>query len=264
MKIAIISDIHGNLEAFTATLQALVAEKPDVLHCLGDIVGYGANPRECLSAVMALFGERGVIPPAEISEPVAQLGDVAGALVAGNHDWAVGGRLDDSWFNEIAQKAVRWTVRQLDGNERDYLASLPLTISQGDILFVHSSPRRPEEFGYIMNYSEAEEALRHTDARLIFIGHVHSPGAFLFGAPRLGRQTARTPLVIPTSARAVVNAGSIGQPRDGDPRACYITYETETGELVIHRVEYDYARAAEKIEQAGLPSELAQRLFVGY
>ena len=264
MKIAIISDIHSNLEALTATLEALVAEKPDILHCLGDIVGYGANPRECLLTVMALYGVKDIIPPAETAELVAQLTGVAGVLLAGNHDWAVGGRMDDRWFNSAAQIALRWSALQLDRKEQYYLANLPLTISQGDILLVHSSPVRPEEFGYIMSYPEAKEALRRTDSRLVFVGHVHIPGIFLFGAPHMGRQITRTPLTIPSSARAVVNAGSVGQPRDGDPRACYLTYRTETGEVVIHRVEYDYARSAEKIERAGLPVELAERLYAGY
>ena len=264
MKIAVISDIHSNLEGLVAVLKHLAQEKPDELHCLGDIVGYGANPRECLHTVQALYGVEGVEPPAQTAGLVAELSPAQGVVLAGNHDWAVSGKLDSDWFNYSARRAAMWTAEQLSGEELDYLSNLPLIHRQGDIYLVHSSPIRPEDFPYIMTYYGAREAVEVAQGRMLFVGHSHIVAIFLFGAPALGREHTQTPLHIPLSAQAVVNVGSVGQPRDGDPRSAYATYDTDSGELTVHRVEYDINRAAEKIRRAGLPVKLAERLFLGF
>ena len=253
MRYGIISDIHGNLEALNAVLEELSKERVDRYVCLGDLVGYGANPNECVELVRGLTDR----------------------VVAGNHDWAAVGMTDIAVFNPHAREAVLWTARCLTEAPRSYLKELPLEVTDGEVLFVHATPEAPEEWHYILSPYEAgwyldamgrtqrvgerSDALR---ARICFIGHSHRPVTF-------ARDDDGRDLILGTSFRIepdwryIVNAGSVGQPRDGDPRACYAVFDAEEGTAEIKRIVYDIEKAQRKILWAGLPAVEAERLAYG-
>jgi diadenosine tetraphosphatase ApaH/serine/threonine PP2A family protein phosphatase len=220
VRYAILSDIHGNLEALRAVL-ADCADEVDGVLCLGDTVGYGADPLACVD----LVAER------------------AEASVAGNHEYAVGGRLRMTWFNHYARAAAEWTQERLDDDHRAYLIALPVTREIAGATLVHASPSEPEQWDYLVT---AEDGLAAFGASS---GPEHRPGAGLVQAER-GR-------------RYLVNVGSVGQPRDRDARAAYAVWDVEAGRLQIRRVDYDVATARRKIVEAGLPRFLADRLAVG-
>jgi diadenosine tetraphosphatase ApaH/serine/threonine PP2A family protein phosphatase len=213
--------------------------------CLGDLVGYGADPVACVERV----GER------------------ASAMVAGNHEHGALGLLDLRWFNPWARAAARWTGEQLDDGHRDYLTGLPLIRTVEDATLVHASPRSPEEWDYLVSAEDGLEVFGDFDTRLCFVGHSHLPGVWSVGSGgpdhcgRLDRPEARVHL--DDGRRYVINVGSVGQPRDRDPRACYAIWDREARSVTIRRVPYDHAAAAAKILAAGLPRALADRLAHG-
>jgi diadenosine tetraphosphatase ApaH/serine/threonine PP2A family protein phosphatase len=215
------------------------------LLCLGDLVGYGADPVACVERV----GER------------------ASAMVAGNHEHGALGLLDLRWFNPWARAAAEWTGAQLDRGHRDYLTALPLVRAVEDATLVHSSPRNPEEWDYVVSSEDGLAVFGDFATRLCFIGHSHLPGVWSVGSSgpdhvaRLEGPEARVRLE--DGRRYLVNVGSVGQPRDRDPRACYAIWEPEARAVTIRRVPYDHAAAARKILAAGLPRALADRLARG-
>lgn len=223
MRYAVFSDIHSNLEAFETVLEALKKERVDKHFCVGDIVGYAANPKECIKVIR----------------------DLNCPIVCGNHDWAVVDLIDYSYFNVYARAAVDWTKIQLDDSEKDYLKDLPLKYEDEEITLVHGSLERPEEFDYIFGEADASRTLDLCRTKICFVGHTHSPARFTKGGKRL------------------VNVGSVGQPRDNDPRAAYCIYDTDTGTVEIKRVKYDIRKTMNKILDAGLPEVLAYRLLEG-
>jgi predicted phosphodiesterase len=240
VKYAVLSDIHGNLEALEAVLEDVGGRAPDAIFCLGDFVGYGPDPNACVSALRPLL---------------------AGA-VAGNHDRAALGELDISLFNPLAQAAIRWTQRQLTPETRAFLHGLPERIERDGFLAVHGSVRDPIE-EYIFDPSTAEESFRLGSFRLCAVGHTHVPGVFAQrndGVSAL-RFSSEQPLPLDPDTRYIVNAGSVGQPRDGDPRAAYLWLDDDRARLI--RIAYPLERTQEKMIAAGLPPALAERLAFG-
>lgn len=241
MRYALISDIHGNLEAFEAVLGAIKKEGVDKYLCIGDIVGYGADPEKVLSLVQSLSPE---------------------AIVAGNHEWGLVERLDLDYFNEEAKEAVLWTKKMLDKGAIDYFKSFDLTYEKGEVTLVHGSLESPEEFHYIMDEGDAYITSQLSKTRLCFVGHSHMPGIF-YCADDAMKRAKRGKVKIDPDKKYVVNIGSIGQPRDGDPRASYCIYDSSENTIEIKRVAYDIDTAKDKILKAGLPSSLAYRLLEG-
>lgn len=232
MRLAIISDIHANLEALTATFASIDERKVDQIICLGDIVGYGADPSECLR----LIRERCQI------------------IIIGNHDLAAVKTEKAEDFNTTARIAAHWTNGMLSEEEKAYLISLPYTATLDDILFVHASPYEPEEFHYVLSTHDAVDAMAFFTQRLCFIGHSHVPGMF----SEQGRVTA-----IDAEERYLINVGSVGQPRDGNPQLSFGLLDTERWKYENIRLSYDAETAARKIIAAGLPPVLGERLMVG-
>ncbi len=263
MKIAIFSDVHSNLEAYRAALCSVAARGDvDVLWCLGDIVGYGADPEACVNITRALTG--GEPPPGLDGDFVDALIALKGKLqyvVLGNHDAAAIGDNILHYFNHAARAAALWTAEVISEQTSEFLQNLPLTASEGDAFLVHATPVSPREFLYLTSVADAEEAFGATDARVIFYGHNHQPVVI---SDRAGYPTAVPAGEFGAGGRWLVNAGSVGQPRDGDRRACYAVYDPGALSLEFVRVEYDVEAAAAKITDAGLPHSLAERLFYGW
>jgi len=232
VRIAVISDIHANLQALTAVLDDIVEQQADRIVCLGDIVGYGADPSACVDLVR----ER------------------AAFSVLGNHDAAVFSPQQRTYFNPLALEAVRWTADQLDRPQADWLRQLPYRVSFENMLFVHSSPRAPEEWDYVFSGMEARMQGRHFFERLCFVGHSHVPGVY----PLDSDSGEYAP-----DSRYLINVGSVGQPRDGNPRSSYGLLDTVAGSYENRRVPYDVETAMQAILDRGLPRRLAQRLEVG-
>ena len=251
MRIALLTDIHGNREAFDACHAEARRLGADKFIYLGDLVGYGADPAYIIDHVAA---------------DAAQ-----GALVVmGNHDLAAV-KGPTRYMHDAAQRAIEWTVKQLDSAQLAFLAGLPFvatTRSQYglDTVYVHGDASSPERFVYITGVEEAEQSLSSTRAHVTFCGHVHRPQLYHMAAGKpavrfLPTSSLATPLARSRKWLAVL--GSVGQPRDGDARAAFALYDDARSSLSYHRVDYDIETAAEKIEAAGLPESFAARLFVG-
>ncbi len=232
MKIAVISDIHGNLEALNAVLSKIDALNAYMIYCLGDIVGYGPNPNECVELIRSRN-----IP-----------------TIAGNHDKAVTGELSIESFSQVARVGVLWTQSVITAENKKFLNDLPYSIQEHNILFVHSSPDYPEEFRYLLSPEDARESFDYFSNPLTFVGHTHRPVVFC--------EDNRT-IEISLDKKFIVNVGSVGQPRDGNWKACFVLFDTEQYKLEYIRVEYDVEVVRKKIETIGLPQKLADRLLVG-
>ncbi len=237
--VAVFSDVHGNREAFEAVL-AFCRREAVTRYCFaGDIVGYGADPGYCIGV----------------------LRDLAASCVAGNHDAAALDRVEAAYFNPAARQAIDWTAAQLSGDDRRFLEGWPLVREEAFTL-VHGSPARPQEFDYILSPYQAMKAFSAFSGRLCFVGHSHRPGILVEETDIL-RFDGAASLELDPERRYIVNVGSVGQPRDADPRACVCLYDEGNRTVALHRVAYDVARAAGKIRRAGLPAVLAERLFEG-
>ncbi|WP_112308777.1 metallophosphoesterase family protein [Pseudogemmobacter bohemicus] len=245
MRIALISDIHGNREALEAVLADARARDIGRFVVLGDIVGYGPDPDWCVARVQALQAE--------------------GALVIqGNHDAAIEGSARD--MNGTARAAIDWTRPRLSAARSAWLSALPLTIAEEDRFYAHASAHCPGDWIYITSERGAMASFRSCDASLTFCGHVHEPA--LYSCDRGGRVQAhavkpRMPVPLLSSRRWLVVAGSVGQPRDGSPQAGWVIFDTRSRELSFRRTPYDYVLTAGKIQAAGLPEDLALRLRTG-
>ena len=239
MRYAIVSDIHSNLEALEAVLESARGERIDRYLSTGDIVGYGADPEACLRRIRDL-------------DPV---------IVAGNHDWAVAGRLSLDFFNSYAREAIEWTRARLDADAKRWLGALPLTAKLGEITLVHATLHGPENFDYLLTAYDAHLSLEILDTPICFVGHSHVPVTFA----QNGSVTFSfaSEFSMDGTEKAIVNAGSVGQPRDGNPEASYGIYDTEARLVEVRRVSYDIGSASRKILAAGLPPVLAERLWLG-
>jgi len=242
MSYGLISDIHGNLEA----LEAVLAELKDVdgFLCMGDLVGYGADPEACVERVRAL--------PKVI-------------CVAGNHDLAAIGGYDLSRFNPFASAAIVWTAEQLSQENKDYLGSLPRTAHADSALLVHGS--LPQEMAYITSPNEARMCFDAMPGDLTLIGHTHVTECYRTRrGSRLPEQTALSSggtIELKQDVRYIVNPGAIGQPRDGNAAASFATWDVEAGAIDVRRIAYDVERAQAKMREAHLPDSLWERLSLG-
>lgn len=249
MRYALLSDIHGNLEALTAVLDFLASQKIDQYLCLGDTVGYGAEPAACLDKLIALKA----------------------VIVAGNHDQACIGKLNAEWFHEAARAALMWTRDQLGFAYLDALRRFPLIEQTGAVTLVHATLQHPERFTYLIDVGQAIETLRRCRTLFCCAGHTHIPWMVEYN-----RQQNRVERILSgaelsgvafqddvETMRYLVNPGSVGQPRDGDPKASIGILDLKAKRFSLHRVAYDVAKAQEKIRKARLPSFFAERLSLG-
>ncbi len=241
MKYAIFGDVHANLEGLTAVLEKARECGVDKYICIGDIVGYNANPRECLDIVQNLDLE---------------------VVVKGNHDEQASSESELVGFNPQAAMAMEWTRAQLPDEQKAWLGSLPYRQTVGTkVTVVHATLDMPHMWGYIFDKFSAEVCLGYQFTQVCFFGHTHVPLAFEKYGEVIGGKYRE--IVFQPGHKYLVNVGSVGQPRDGDPRAGFVTYSTEEKKLVLHRVEYDIQKTQKKILAAGLPERLAQRLALG-
>lgn len=245
MRYAVISDIHSNLTAFQAVLQDIEARGGfERIWCLGDIVGYGPDPKEC----------------------IALLRQYDHICVAGNHDWGAIGKIGIDDFNPEAAAACRWTGQQLDQQDVDYLANLPLTISEGDFTLAHGSPREPI-WEYLVSIHVAKVSFKHFQTKFCLVGHSHVPLVFESLAPDGDCTVHEFPIDTPFTLdgnRLIINPGGVGQPRDSDPRASYAIYDSDHKVVWHHRVPYDIASTQQRMREYGLPHGLAARLSHGW
>lgn len=245
MRIAVFSDVHANLEAFVAVLKDISTKGCGLRFCLGDTVGYGASPSECIALLQA--------------NKIQSL--------KGNHDEAAGLDLPLGIFNPIAGKAMQWTRNALKREERDWLLNLPyqLRLPEHRMTLYHANGFEPEGWEYIHGKDDASLALTMRDQRtpLVFIGHTHFPAAYGMGPNGKPLDIFRSSFRLLDDTRYVINVGSIGQPRDGNPQACYVVYDTATKTIDFIRLDYPVAQAQEKIIKAKLPEVLANRLLIG-
>lgn len=243
MRYGVLGDIHANLSALRAVLEALDAEGIDHLISVGDVVGYGAAPSECI----ALLRERGA------------------HVVQGNHDAACVGDLDDRYFNNYAREAIRWTQTVVSPDELSWLRALPLTLELEHCHVAHGTLHRPELFDYVLSTTDADPSLDIMTKPICFVGHSHVPIALL----RLQGDESRTAYTLDAdidlseSAHCLLNVGSVGQPRDENPLTGYAVYDSEEKRAWLRRCSYDIEREAARIRAAGLPDVLAERLKIG-
>ncbi|MBI4431593.1 MAG: metallophosphoesterase family protein [Candidatus Omnitrophica bacterium] len=240
MRTALISDIHANLEALETALANIRTRGIDTIFCLGDIINYGANPNECLSLTRR----------------------VSKAIIRGNHESALVSDKVAATFNPYARRAILWTRDQLDAEDRRILSSLPLIHIEKEWMMVHGTLEAPEEFEYLYDPADALRNFPYMSAPVCFYGHTHVPMLFSQKGRRALHLTAgKYPLE--REDRYLINVGSIGQPRDHDPRLAYLVYDADEFSVELVRLNYDFKTTAAKIREAGLPIFLADRLGYG-
>jgi diadenosine tetraphosphatase ApaH/serine/threonine PP2A family protein phosphatase len=242
MRIGIFSDTHANIEALEAVMKALDAEKVDQYVCLGDTVGYGASPNECCALVRSK----------------------AAHTILGNHDAAVAGRMDYSYYYHAARHALDLHARQLKPEHMQWLKQLPYEVRQGDVHFCHGSPLNIEDFDYIFARDQAAQCMEIWDqlAQLTLIGHSHLCKSFAL-SPDGVYEVVSDRFELRDGWRYIVSVGSVGQPRDYDPRASFVVFDTESKLFEFKRVEYDIKVSAEKIFATDLEPNFGHRLFIG-
>ncbi len=243
MRIGVVSDIHSNLVAFEAVVAAV--GEVDQWWCLGDIVGYGPRPNEC----------------------VALLADLKHLAVAGNHDCAAVGRIGTEEFNIFAALAAQWTADELSDVARIYLAALPTIQTAGEFTLAHGSPREPI-WEYLLNTSLAGASFDHFEGPFCLVGHTHVPAVFARapdGTVQAHRVAGEAEVALARPGwRFILNPGSVGQPRDDDPRAAYLLIDTDRGTASWRRVTYDIAETQQQMRNARLPARLVERLAHGW
>ncbi len=241
MKYAIISDIHGNLEAFQEVLREIKSLRGiDKVICLGDIVGYGADPKRCI----------------DLSRGNSDI------IIAGNHDYAACGKTDVGYFNPVAREAAIWTGEVLNIEYINFLKELPLLAELDDIHFAHGSLYKPEEWRYILSEKQSHIDFQIMKHNILFIGHSHVPVIFENKKDEI-RIITEYEIELDKNSKYIINPGSIGQPRDFDPRASFAIYDSDKRHLKFFRLEYNIIEAQRKIREAGLPEILAERLSYG-
>lgn len=246
MLLAVFTDLHANREALEACLVHAKERQADQYAFLGDLVGYGADPGWVLDTVMG-YVNRGA------------------HVLMGNHDLGV---LQDDRkdMNQNARLVVEWTRQQLNEGQRNFIRDLPMQFEFEQCLFVHANAWAPERWEYVDGAMEAARSMRATNAAITFCGHVHTPSLYHMNhSGKVGSFTPISDLSVPLSRlrRWLVQPGSVGQPRDGNPAACYALFDTQQLELTFFRVPYDTETASQKVLAAGLPASLAQRLIHG-
>jgi len=249
MRYGIFGDIHSNLEAFNKVIEAYKKEDIDRFFCVGDIVGYGADPEKCIDGLR-------------------QLGAIA---VCGNHDLASAGVFSLDYFNDYARDAIVWTIDVLTDGEKQFLKNLPFVVNEKEFSIVHGSLYQPELFDYIIDIESAERCFRHMEKDICFVGHSHramvycleDSKVFRYAPGPVGLSKNRLTIRMQSGVKYIVNVGSIGQPRDGNPDAAYCVFDTTLNTIEIKRVSYDVTKSMAKILNAGLPAILGYRLLEG-
>ena len=239
-KFAILGDIHSNLDALNVVLDDCRANGVTDFLCTGDVVGYNACPRECIEIIRSL----------------------GCPVVMGNHDHYVSSWQNLSDFNPAAAEVIKWTRKQLNDEELSFLRSFPFVSTNMGITLVHSTMDCPESFGYVFDHLQAEAHFTHQVTPICFHGHTHCPMIYEKQVSAVYRIDAQD-FKLPLGRKYFINVGSVGQPRDGDPRAAYAIWEPAERMLSFRRLDYDIEAAQARIRAAGLPERLAERLCVG-
>jgi predicted phosphodiesterase len=239
MKFAIIADIHANLDAFQVVLEDCKNQQVTHYACLGDVVGYNANPKECLDIVRAM------------NMP----------CVKGNHDEYCSSEEHLEGFNPAAAEAVNWTRKQLTEDDRQWLRELKYTRMVTNFTIVHATLDGPQRWGYVFDKLAAAASFTYQNTSLCFFGHTHVPVAFMKDSVVRGGTYSK--FKVEPGKKYFVNVGAVGQPRDNNPKAAYVVYDTLECTIELRRLEYDIAAAQKKILAAGLPERLAERLAYG-
>ncbi len=241
MKIAFISDVHANVEALQVVLADIDKQHIDRIHFLGDAVGYGSEPNACVELIAANCDIK----------------------LLGNHDYAALGLESTAAFNDVARVSIEWTLKELSARSTTALADFEMEAVDGDFYMTHASPRTPELWEYVLNIDTARDQFEHFDQQVALVGHSHLPAFFCKRSDDTISQRYVSESELDPDSKYIVNVGSVGQPRDHDPRACYVTVDTDTNIIRYHRVEYDISKAIARIESQGLPQILGERLLVG-
>ena len=239
MKYAIIADIHGNLDSFQVVLDDIRAQKADHIVCLGDVVGYNAQPKECLDIVRQMN-----IP-----------------CVKGNHDEYCSTENHLDGFNPHAAEAVHWTRDRLSEEDKKWLRDLKYQRMAANFTMVHATLDAPERWGYVFDKLAAAASFPYQNTQVCFFGHTHVPVAFMRDTVVRGGTYSK--FKIDPSKKYFINVGAVGQPRDNNPKAAYVIYDMDAGTIELRRLDYDIASAQKKILDAGLPERLAERLAFG-
>jgi predicted phosphodiesterase len=239
MKYAIIADIHGNLDAFQVVLEDIRAQKANQIVCLGDVVGYNAQPKECLKIVR------------EMNIP----------CVKGNHDEYCSSNDHLEGFNPHAAEAVHWTRNQLDDDDKKWLRDLKYSRMTANFTMVHATLDAPERWQYVFDKLAAAASFPYQQTQMCFFGHTHVPVAFMRDTVVRGGTYSK--FKVDPAKKYFINVGAVGQPRDNNPKAAYVIYDMDAQTIELRRLDYDIAAAQKKIRDAGLPERLAERLAFG-
>jgi len=239
MKYAIIADIHGNLDAFQVVLEDIRAQKADHIVCLGDVVGYNAQPKECLQIIR------------EMNIP----------CVKGNHDEYCSSNDHLDGFNPHAADAVHWTREQLSDEDKQWLRDLKYSRMAANFTMVHATLDAPDRWGYVFDKLAAAASFPYQTTQMCFFGHTHVPVAFMRDTVVRGGTYSK--FKVDPAKKYFINVGAVGQPRDNNPKSAYVLYDMDAATIELRRLDYDIESAQKKIRQAGLPERLAERLAFG-
>jgi len=240
MRYGIFSDVHSNLEAFQSVLEAYKDKNIDKYYCLGDVVGYSANPKECI----------GLIQDNKIE------------TIAGNHDWALSGRFSMDYFNDYAKEALLWTQKHTSPEEKVSLDKLEISKQEKDFVLVHGTLYNPEEFHYMLDPYAIRRTFELMNCNLCFVGHTHCAEVFIDDKQQIC-YSGESLINLEPNKKYIINVGSVGQPRDRDPRASFCIYDSDKKEVEFFRIDYDMESTHRKVLNSGLPTFLANRILEG-
>lgn len=240
MRYGVFSDVHSNLEAFEAICEDFKSCRIDQFLFLGDIVGYGANPSECIAMLKSL-------------DPVS---------IAGNHDWAVADVIDLDSFSQMAAQSIIWTKEIINESEQSFLSGLELIKNGSTWRLVHGALNNPQDFNYMSDEYMAARTFSCLEEQVCFVGHTHKAGIFIQDKEKINLSLVKS-CKLKKDLRYIVNVGSVGQPRDGDHKASLCVYDDVDSSIEFRRVPYDAKRARQKIIDSGLPRLLGDRLLAG-
>ena len=241
MKFAFFSDVHANLTALKAAILDFRTEKIDRIFFLGDAVGYGPNPNQC----------------AELIDEVSEV------KLMGNHDYAALGLMETDYFNQYAAESMNWTINSLSKKTIEILSDFEISAEIDKFMLVHASPKEPQQWHYILGMDDVEENFSHFDKQVCLVGHTHRPFIIYTAEDGNCMISHKDEEKILDDRRYLINIGSIGQPRDSDPRSCYAIYDSDTAIIRLKRVAYDLGETQQQMVKLGLPEYLIERLAVG-
>ncbi|MDH5478447.1 MAG: metallophosphoesterase family protein [Nitrospinota bacterium] len=241
MRYALFSDVHSNKEAFEAVLEDIRLYGVDQMLFLGDIVGYGPDPNECMDLLLT----------------------VADISLGGNHDWALVGKTPNDYFNPFAKAALDWTNNTLRDDLKDFLKRTRAMDVFNGVVLAHSSPKLPEEWRYVLTKEDAMDNFNHIEGEICFIGHSHQPIFIEMPDEHTVIPIREKFKVLEPGKKYIINVGSVGQPRDSNNKACWLLYDSDLGSVELRRVAYDIEAVQKKMRNSGLPRYLVDRLALG-